>query len=363
MNRKGLPSLTSAHQGYEYQDLLVATRLIDVMLGSIKTTHVDKALVHNDRFDDLTTIDNNGLHERVQIKYTKTTNRELSLATFTTDRRKLRLDKLILAALAEKKARESQAREFSFRVILRDTLPTNDELNRVLAPALPDPGPFTRGMKSVRMRFQADALMGESIRSDTSQSDDEHTFSFLFDERRGVCYADLEWICERLVVELEAPVANFDLSNPNEAEHLLLTRVKSEVGAGIFPNSARSAVDVAEALVSCARAARGSSMTVSAATLLHRTQLRTDFGAVARAHPVDRSIEVSRQNVLSSISQKAKTATEMGSVVLLVGPPGQGKSWICKQLLDSFTDTDWLIAEHYCYLGDTDGEQEDRVEC
>ena len=361
MNRNGLPSLTYAHRGYEYQDLLVAIRLIDVMLGSVITAQVDKKLVPNDRFDDLTTIDNTGLRERVQIKYTDRTNHALPLETFSTDRRKLRLDCLIATALAEKEALESEFREFSFRIILRDTLPTNAALKNVLTPAIPDPGPFTPGMKSIRMRFQEAALLGQATRSATDQPNDSNPFDLVFNASQEVSFTDLEWICNRLVVELDAPVASLDLSNPNEAEHLLLMRVRNEVGAEMYPNSARSAADVAEALISCARAARRGSMSVSAETLLHRTQLRTDFGAVARANPVDKSIEVPRHSVLSSITLTANDAAESGRMVLLVGPPGQGKSWICKQLLESLTESDWLIAEHYCYLGDADGEQQDRV--
>ena len=97
-----MATLTSAHRGYEYQDLLVATRLVDVMLGSITTVHVDKKLVQHDRFDDLTTVDEAGCRERTQIKYTDNVDQALTLATFTSDARCLRLDRLMATALAEK---------------------------------------------------------------------------------------------------------------------------------------------------------------------------------------------------------------------------------------------------------------------
>jgi len=50
-----------------------------------------------------------------------------------------------------------------------------------------------------------------------------------------------------------------------------------------------------------------------------------------------------------------------GGRLLVVGPPGHGKSWVCQQLLDVLSDEGWLIAEHYCYLGDADGERLERV--
>ena len=67
---------------------------------------------------------------------------------------------------------------------------------------------------------------------------------------------DLDWICERLVIELAAPIASLDLTVPGAAEQLLLERVRNEVGAGMYPNADRSDVDVAEALIRSARAAR-----------------------------------------------------------------------------------------------------------
>ena len=75
--RLRMSALESAHRGYEYQDLLVACRLVDVMLGSIKTAHVDEKLVPQDRFDDLTTEDETGRRERVQVKHTADIDRPL----------------------------------------------------------------------------------------------------------------------------------------------------------------------------------------------------------------------------------------------------------------------------------------------
>ena len=90
-NPLGIVALTSAHRGYEYQDLLVAARLVDVMLGSVVKIHVDKKLVPNDIFDDLTTVDTVGCWERTQIKHTDKGYQALTLATFTHNARSLQL--------------------------------------------------------------------------------------------------------------------------------------------------------------------------------------------------------------------------------------------------------------------------------
>ena len=64
---------------------------------------------------------------------------------------------------------------------------------------------------------------------------------------------------------------------------------------------------------------------------------------------------------MAELIQTATTAADSGKVLLLVGPPGQGKSWICQQVVQQLLDKRWLVAEHYCYLGDADGERRPRV--
>lgn len=118
-----MPSLRPAHRGYAYQDLLVACRLVDVMLGSFEDVRVDEALVPNDRLDDLTTVDEAGRRERVQIKHTGKVDRALPISTFTGTSRGLHLSKLISNALADRANHEADAAALSFRVVLRDTVP------------------------------------------------------------------------------------------------------------------------------------------------------------------------------------------------------------------------------------------------
>ena len=331
------------------------------MLGSVVEVHVDEKLVPDDRFDDLTTVNDQGDRERIQIKHTDSDSRHLTLATFTGDTRGLRLDRLLAAALADRNGPGSSAREISFRILLCDAHPVDERLLAVLRPADPDPGPFLPGFKSARMRFNSNGLWPESEESGTKPEVNPNPFSFIREGESAIARQDLDWVCDRLIVEVNAPTASLDLTAPGAAEQLLLERVRSDVGAGIYPNSDRSAVDVAEALIGSARGARQGALTVTATELLRRTRLRSDFGAVARAHPVDKALEVPRAPTVSELVRHATTAAREGNPLLLVGPPGQGKSWICQQLLDALSEADWLVAEHYCFLGDADGERLPRV--
>lgn len=348
--------LAPAHRGYEYQDLLVACRFVDVLLGSVLQARCDEKLFDGDRFDDLTTVDLDGGRERVQFKHTDDDDRPVSLETFATDRRDLRLDHLFSSMLTDRDGDGREASATTFRVVLRDQSPTDPRLTEILKPNDDGPESFLAAMRTEKLRFRAPVLW-EQRHTDAEAS----SFAFLFDGDKSPSYDDLEWCCDHLVIEVGAPRASFDLSDPDAAEQLLLTRTRAEVGAESFPNAERSAADVAGALVSAARAARQGLLLPSTQELLRRARLRSDFGAVSRAHPVDRAVEVSRQSAVEQLANAASKSAAVGGRLLIVGSPGHGKSWACQQLLDLLGEDGWLVAEHYCYLGDADGERLERV--
>jgi len=351
-----MSGLVAAHRGYEYQDLLAATRLVDMLLGTVVQAHVDEKLVPDDRFDDLTIIGTDGSRERTQFKHTDNDDRPLSLATFTADTRSLRLDCVIASCLADRNGPGSGASSFLYRIVLRDSAPTNVDLTAVLRPAtVSDPGPFLLGLGTKRYRFDAQVLWAQ--RNDPTADAAFHFLSTITD----LTFDDLEWVCCNLVVEVAAPAASADLAAPALAEQLLLARVRTEVGAEVFPNTDRRAIDVAAAMINTARAARSARLKVSTEELLRRAQLRSDFGSVSRAHPVDADLEVLRPSTVDDIVGAANQIAGSGGHLILVGPPGQGKSWVCQQVLNELEIQGWLISEHYCYLGDADGERNERV--
>jgi hypothetical protein len=125
-----MTSLAAAHRGYEYQDLLVACRLVDMLLGTVLRAHVDQKLVDDDRFDDLSTVDITGTRERTQFKHTENADRPLSLATFTADGRGLRLDRVVASILGDRSGPGRLASRFSYRIVLRDGIPVDPSLTR-----------------------------------------------------------------------------------------------------------------------------------------------------------------------------------------------------------------------------------------
>lgn len=343
-----MTGLAAAHRGYEYQDLMAACRLVDVVLETTHAVLVDEKLFTGDRFDDLTAQDADEGRERTQFKHTDSDDKPLTLATFTGDKRDLRLDLLIAAAAADRAGPGADAASVAYRIVLRDTRPVDDKLLAVLRPAASDPGPFQPGMATLRLRFDANALWNPRDSGDGTRS----PFAFLRDGGRRVSRGDLDWFCERAVVEVEAPKASWDLTRPGPAEALLLERLRAEIGAGAYPNQNRSAVDVAEAFIRLARTARQGTADVSRHDILRRAQLRQDYGAVARARPADPSVAIDREAAVGEVAGAAVRAARGGGAVVVTAPPGHGKSWLCDQLVSRLADFGWLVAEHYCYLGD-----------
>jgi hypothetical protein len=192
--------LIAAHRGYEYQDLLVACRFVDMLLGNVVHADVDKKLISDDRFDDLTTIDALGKRERIQFKHTDNDDRPLSLKTFTTEARKLRLDRLIECMLADRAGPGRDAHESTFRVVLRDQEPQDQDLKHFLKRADPDPGSFLPGVRTSRLAFDPEALWNH--RNKPTEKLSGLPFAFLFTNIPSIGYDDLKWVCAHLVVEV-----------------------------------------------------------------------------------------------------------------------------------------------------------------
>lgn len=330
-----------------------------MLLGNVIHADVDKKLIADDRFDDLTTIDALGKRDRIQFKHTENDDRPLTLKTFTKEDRKLRLDRLIECMFLDRDGPGRSAHVLAFRIILRDQAPQDQNLKHFLRRAEPDPGPFLPGVRTVRLAFDPEALWSQ--RNKTTEKSSDAPFAFLFVNNPSLTQEDLNWVCSHLIVEVGAPRSSADLTSPDLAEILLLGRVRDEVGAESFPNTGRSSVDVSAALITAARAARQDKLQPTAQELLRRAQLRSDFGAVSRAYPVNAALEVVRPTTVDELVAEANEISENGGFLIVEGPPGHGKSWVSQQLLHTLSGEGWLTVEHYCYLGDADAEQAERV--
>jgi hypothetical protein len=347
--------LTKAHRGYQYQDLIAALALVDALLQRTSETIIDRKLFAGDLFDDLTITTSSG-RQRLQLKHSGDPNTELKLSTLTGNSRGVRIDLVISAVLEDRAAFPQDADTTQYRLVFTENLPGSGELADLLHPAtLSEDSPLV-GLANTTRRFDPTQLW--QLRAQGSAGGG---LASVLSDLTSLTQNDLQWVCDHLLIETSALRFSGDLSAPGPAEELLLDRVRDEVGAGSFPNADLTPVDVAAQLIMAAVSARTGLDDTTVATLIRRTRLRTDFGAVTAATPVVPGREVSRDALVTDLVDQIEFQSASGGVLVIAGPPGQGKSWVSEQVGSRLKAEGWLVAEHYCFLGEADHERDDRV--
>lgn len=351
----GVSSLAPAHRGYQYQDVISAIALVDMLLLRTSETLVDRKLFRGDLFDDLTII-GNASRQRIQIKHSSDPEAILKPSVFSSDARGVQLDLLLQAVLADRDTFPEAADKSTYRLIFTERFPASGELADVLHPAsLPNVLALSELGAEVR-QFDGSELWALKGRPAADNSIANTLWNL-----RDVTEEDLNWACARLHVEVSAPQFSGDLLAPAAAEEVLLDRVRHEVGAGSFPNTHLSPVEVAAGLILAAQSARSGIGDISAENLIRRTRLRTDFGAVTAATPVVADRAVTRDAVIRELTRQIEEQSRSGGICVVAGPPGQGKSWASEQVKSYLEAGNWLVAEHYCFLGEADSDRDDRV--
>lgn len=348
--------LAAAHRGYQYQDLVTALGLVDVVLGRFLTPTVDRKLFEQDIFDDLTTTTVSGVRHRLQIKHTSGAATPLELTNFSTKRRGTRIDHIVAAIIDDNETFPALSDQTVFRLVFTDLAPVESPLRELLQPAPCVDDSNGLWLPTVTFKFDVDALFG--LRG---TSYDKGALADALSRLYAMPLDKVKSAFAQLLVETSSPGYSGDLSAPGPAEELLLKRVRDEIGAGSFPNQNRPPIDFAAGLILAAQSARTGKGAVDVSSLTRRIQLRTDYGAVLAATPVDPELEVRRESLIETIVQRVSERAAKGDRVVVTGPPGQGKSWTSDQLAVALKREGWLVASHFCYLGEADHQRDDRV--
>ncbi|WP_404290234.1 ATP-binding protein [Glutamicibacter arilaitensis] len=335
-------NLRPTHHGYAYQDIVTGNAFVDLLLGAAVSIKVDLKDFNGDRFDDTTIAYTDGRRVRFQIKHT-TIDRELSQATFTADKRHLRLDLILRSLLSDLDSNP----DTTYRVVVRDGQP-DANLAGVLETVDPseDPGDPLPGINTRRYKFSPDKLK--------QLTQWNNLLSSLTDQevRRG---------CGRLIIDTDAPTASLSFHEPGPAEAALIQRVAVELGAGRPPNINRSPEEIALTLVHAATKARATNGNITRASIAPEVRLTTDFGAVRDGSPTEPVFAVEREGAVATLKSQIDSVAQRGGRVVLVGEPGAGKSWLSQQIADNYHASDWIVARHHCWLGETDTDRNQRV--
>ncbi|MEW1974444.1 ATP-binding protein [Microbacterium profundi] len=335
-------NLRPTHHGYAYQDIVTGNAFVELLLGTAASIRVDLKDFDGDLFDDVTIAYIDGRRVRLQIKHT-TTDRELSQSTFTADGRGLRLDLVLRSLLADLHANP----DTTYRIVVRDGRPDN-KLADVLVAVDPseDPGDPLPGITTQRYRFAPDLLRPSA------------PWTALLS---GFTEEEIRRACACLIVDVDAPAATLSFSDPGPADAALSHRAAVELGAGRPPNAHRSPEEVALTLTHAATKARAIKGEVTRASIAADVRLTTDFGAVREGSPIDAAIAVARDDATATSTDRIDDVATRGGRVVLIGEPGAGKSWLSEQIADAYRASDWIVARHHCWLGETDTDRSQRV--
>lgn len=336
--------LGAAHRGYAYQDLVTAYLLVRTLAGRFDSVTVDRKAVTDDRFDDLETT-SSSFRVRRQLKSSTDPSAALGFSDFNSFGSSLRFDRLVNTMIAE----GSQfADEYRLCVTWQPPKAT-DALSELLV-ASSDSSTFT-GLHTKTFRVDASKLWppgGQPTFTGLRQAPEG---SVRVTREEVVCFA------QRFVIEASLPPASLDLSDPGALERALLAMLSDEIGIGRYPNHDREAVDAAALAIYVASTARVAGETLRAVDISQRLQLRTDFGRISQAFPIDKSILQERLPQRQNLSN----AFKQGGVHLALAGPGSGKSWLLTQVADDLRKDGIVVARHYCFLEPGDDLVEQRV--
>lgn len=337
-------ALGAAHRGYAYQDLVAAYLLVRALVERFELVVVDRKAVDDDRFDDIE-VTASGARIRRQLKSSADPSAALSLSDFNSAGSSLRFDRLVNTMTAEG---TRAADEYRLSVTWQPPAAT-DALAGLLHESS-DSGTFS-GFATKTFRLDTNTLWPEG---------GQPVFAPLQHGPAGAKVLSREEVvrfCERFVIEVSLPPASLDLAAPGTLERLLLGLMSDQVGIGRYPNHDRDVVGAAALAIYVASTARTAGDTLRPPDVAQRLQLRTDFGRIAQAFPIDNAVLQERLPQ----RRRLREAIRQGGVHLVLAGPGSGKSWVLTQVAEDLRKEGLVVARHYCFLEPGDELVEQRV--
>lgn len=325
--------LSSAHKGYEYQDVATAYLLAEALAVQQGEFEIDKKISTRDRFDDLT-IQTNKKVVRRQFKYSKSANRCLQESDFTTEKSDLKVTDLVNSYLVARELGSIDCRLCATWRAPIDSL--SGVVNPVTAPATFPPrinDPHFQDPKHFRLNGKRIWPEGSDPIWDCLQKSDIQRTEFLE-------------FCDHFLIELECPRFSGDFRSPGPIEGRILDVLGDSVGVGRYPNQWMDVCQVSDSLVRQVTVARGSTERIRISDVERWLGLNRDYGRIAQQFPVEGSLFVTRNEFELAVKEASLNNTRL----ILKGPPGAGKSWSIDHLSSSLQEDGHLVARHFCYL-------------
>ena len=336
-------ALASAHEGYEYQDLLTAYFILNEILHEREAEFViDRKEYESDNIDDLLIINPERKFKK-QIKYSnEDSNHVLSKADLAADGGyNLSIDSLYFAWFNHHATDTTD-----FRICLSWQEPV-DELINILEKVEGNrtfPNYSTKVFKIDGQKlWPENSLPLSSWRRFRKESVNINRASFLE-------------FCKCLKIEVLMPKISLDLAMPGALERIVIDQVK-DLGIGTFPNAHLQPETFILSLLAIIKRSRSKGTSIASSSIFHDLNIRTDYGSIEQSFPVIESENIKRATVLEEFVNEIKD----NSKVLLTGEPGSGKSWFIDNLLNHLKSKKTAVIRHYCYTDLNDSLQRERI--
>lgn len=344
--RNHILSLNSAHEGYNYQDLLTSYFILkEVLEGNFKSIFsVDKKNALDDKFDDLVIMNGRAV-QRKQIKYSNdSTSKTLKKDDLANDSG----PGLAIFKLFET-WRDLRTPDTEFRLCLAWNAPVDENIKRVLM--LQNTNSSFSSYPTKLFKINLDNLW----QTNPENFNRWNSFSKYVKEK-SVNRALFQTFCDELIIELELPKASLNFTKPSDLEKILIEQAK-KLGIEQYPNDDIYVIDFLTRLVKLAGDYRSKSKEVSVQDILNDLRLRTDYGAIEQKFEIDASKNI----VISSKYQEFLEQIIDNHKSLLIGEPGAGKSWFLTNFITHLEENNDRVIRHYCFTSTEDDLYEDRI--
>jgi hypothetical protein len=337
-------SLNTAHEGYEYQDLLTAYFILYWILEDVNSTFViDKKEYDSDRFDDLTIKNEFGVFKK-QIKYSNASNNRTLVKTDLSSESsyKLAIDELFNSWYSH---RDKDSLEI--RLCLAWNEP-NDNLLNVIE--------LSSKQKSFKNHdTNLYKINGQKLWPKNSEP--LSNWRRLRTKSSDISRDDFLIFCENLTIETNFPKSSIDIYSPDKLEKIVLDQV-DRLGIGTFPNNHIKKEEFILSLSSLIRKARSKGSHINTEDIFSHFQIKTNFGSIEQNFPIDEAKNVALSKNLSTILGKLNQTRK----VILTGEPGSGKSWFINNLIKKLDNRKIQSIKHYCYTDIQDKHQKERIQ-
>lgn len=334
--------LNTAHEGYEYQDLLTAYFILKEILDENDSSFIiDTKEYPNDKFDDLTITNSTGTYKK-QIKYSnEETNQQLQKKYLSSESSyQLHLDSLF-----ESWNNHPNKNNCEIRLCLAWQEPI-DELVSILKP------------QSASYSFSSHTTQIYQIDINKlwpSRQQPLRSWKRFRKKSSSINRKDFESFCEHLIIETGFPKQSPNTTFSGELENIVLDQIY-KLGIGDFPNDKTTPKAFAFELMHLIRRSRGKGFKIQ--DIFKELNIQTDYGSIEQVFPVDDYKNIKTTDAISTI----KTIISNEDRIILIGEPGSGKSWFIQNLQNELKDGKYNIIKHYCYTELKDKHIKDRIQ-